>query len=135
LSTDVSEVRTASIIGSTSQKTILNIAINILIFGVNSFCCQYSVWLRAGRTGDRGSSPGRGEDFSSSPCVQTGSGAHPASCTMGTEGPFSGAKRDRGVTLTTHPYVVPRSRMSRSYSSSPPPQRAFIAGSGKALAF
>jgi hypothetical protein len=52
-------------------------------------------------------------------CVQTGSGAHPASCTMGTGGPFPGAKRGRGVTLTTHPHVVPRSRMSRSYTSSP----------------
>jgi hypothetical protein len=31
-------------------------------------------------------------DFSSSLCVQTGSGAHPASCTMGTGGPFPGGK-------------------------------------------
>jgi hypothetical protein len=62
------------------------------------------------------------KDFSSNLCVQTGSGAHPASCTMGTGGPFPGAKRGRGVTLTTHPHLVPRSRMSRSYSSSPPPQ-------------
>jgi hypothetical protein len=31
-------------------------------------------------------------DFSSSLCVQTGSGAHPASCTMGTGGPFPGVK-------------------------------------------
>jgi hypothetical protein len=30
------------------------------------------------------------EDFSSSLCVQAGSGAHPASCTMGTGGPFPG---------------------------------------------
>jgi hypothetical protein len=30
------------------------------------------------------------EDFSSSLCVQTGSGAHPASCTMGTGGTFPG---------------------------------------------
>jgi hypothetical protein len=29
-------------------------------------------------------SPARAKDFSSSLCVQTGSGAHPASCTMGT---------------------------------------------------
>jgi hypothetical protein len=28
------------------------------------------------------------KDFSSNLCVQTGSGAHPASCTMGTGGPF-----------------------------------------------
>jgi hypothetical protein len=31
----------------------------------------------------------------------------------------SGVKRGRGVTLTTHPYLVPSSRMSRSYTSSP----------------
>jgi hypothetical protein len=31
-----------------------------------------------------------------------------------------GVKRGRGVMLTTHPYLVPRSRMSRSYTSSPP---------------
>jgi hypothetical protein len=31
-----------------------------------------------------------------------------------------GAKRGRDVTLTTHPYIVPRSRMSRSYTSSAP---------------
>jgi hypothetical protein len=32
--------------------------------------------------------PTEKEDFSSSLWVQTGSGAHPASCTMGTRGPF-----------------------------------------------
>jgi hypothetical protein len=37
------------------------------------------------------------EDFSSSLCVQTGSGAHPASCTMGTGDTFPGVKRGRGV--------------------------------------
>jgi hypothetical protein len=36
------------------------------------------------------------KDFSSSLCVQTGSGAHPASCTMGTEGPFPGGKARMG---------------------------------------
>jgi hypothetical protein len=60
------------------------------------------------------------KDFSSNLYVQTSSEAHPASCKMGTGGPFPGAKRGRGVTLTTHPYLVPRSRMSRSYTSSPP---------------
>jgi len=34
--------------------------------------------------------------------VQTGPGAHPASCTMGT-GSFPGVKSVRGVTLTPHP--------------------------------
>jgi hypothetical protein len=65
-------------------------------------------------------SPAGAEDFSSNLCVQTSSGAHPASCTMGTGGPFPRAKRGRGVTLTTHPRLLPRSRMSRSYPSSPP---------------
>jgi hypothetical protein len=48
-------------------------------------------------------------DFSSNLCVQTGSGAHPASCTMGTRGPFPGRKARPGVMLTTHPHLVPRS--------------------------
>jgi len=38
--------------------------------------------------------------------VQTGPGAHPASCTMGT-GSFLGIKSGRGVTLTPHPLLVP----------------------------
>jgi hypothetical protein len=36
-------------------------------------------------------SPAGAKDFSSI-CVQTGSKAHPASCTMGTGGPFPGGK-------------------------------------------
>jgi hypothetical protein len=36
------------------------------------------------------------KDFSSSLCVQTGSGAHPASCPMGTGGPFPGGKARPG---------------------------------------
>jgi hypothetical protein len=45
---------------------------------------------------DRGSIPDRAEDFSSSPCIQTGSGAHPASCPMGTGGSFPGGKARPG---------------------------------------
>jgi hypothetical protein len=36
-------------------------------------------------------SPAGAKNFSCSLCVQTSSGAHPASCTMGTGGPFPGA--------------------------------------------
>jgi hypothetical protein len=36
------------------------------------------------------------KDFSCSLCVQTGSGAHPASCTMSTGGPFPGGKARPG---------------------------------------
>jgi hypothetical protein len=38
----------------------------------------------------------RQKDFSSSLCVQTGSGAHPVSCTMDTGGPFPGVKERPG---------------------------------------
>jgi hypothetical protein len=37
-------------------------------------------------------SPAGAKDFSCSLCVQTSSGAHPASCTMGTGGTFPGGK-------------------------------------------
>jgi hypothetical protein len=45
---------------------------------------------------DRRSIPTEAEDFSSSFCVQTGSGAHPASCPMGTGGSFPGGKARPG---------------------------------------
>jgi hypothetical protein len=41
--------------------------------------------------------------------IQTGPGAHPACCTMGT-GSFLGVKSGQGVTLTPHPLLVPWSR-------------------------
>ena len=63
--------------------------------------------LRAGRSGIESR---WGRDF---PPVQTGPGVHPASCKMGT-GSFPGLKCGRGVLLTTHPLLVPRSRKSRA---------------------
>jgi hypothetical protein len=41
-------------------------------------------------------------------------------------GSFPGAKRGRGVTLTTYTHLLPKSRMSRSYTSSPPPRLCFL---------
>jgi hypothetical protein len=41
-------------------------------------------------------SPAGAKDFSYSLFVQTGSGAHPASCTVGTGGPFPGSKARPG---------------------------------------
>ena len=68
---------------------------------------RYSDWHRAGRSGDR---IPVGRDF---PPVQIGPGAHPASCTMG-NGSFPRVKSGRGVLLTTHPLLVPRSWKSRA---------------------
>jgi hypothetical protein len=65
-------------------------------------------------------SPVEARDFSSNFCVKTVPGAHPTSCTMGTGGPFPGGKA-RPVRHTDHSsHLVPRLRMSRSYTSSPP---------------
>jgi hypothetical protein len=43
-----------------------------------------------------GYGPTEAKGFSSNLCVQTGSEAHPASCTMGTGGPFPGGKAHPG---------------------------------------
>ena len=62
-----------------------------------------------------GSNPGWDEIFHpSSP------GDHPASCKMGT-GSFPGVKCGRGVLLTTHRLLVPRSWMSRAIPLPPTP--------------
>ena len=45
--------------------------------------------------------------------VQTGPGAHPASCTMGT-GSFPGVKSGRGMTLAPQPLLVPWSWKGRA---------------------
>jgi len=63
----------------------------------------------------QGSNPSGGR-FSAP--VQTGPGAHPASCAIGT-GSFPGVKIGRGVTLNTHPLLVPWSRKSRAISLLP----------------
>jgi hypothetical protein len=73
-------------------------------------------------------SPAEAKDFSSNLWVHTGSGAHVASCPMSTGVLSPGVKRGRGVTLTTHPYLVPRSWMSRSYTSSPLPLHRCVVG-------
>jgi hypothetical protein len=57
--------------------------------------------------------------------IQNGSGAHPPSYPMGTEGSFPGVKAARGVSLTTHLHLVPRSKNEWSYTSIP--QYAFMA--------
>jgi hypothetical protein len=94
--------------------------------------CKYSVWLRTGRPGDRGSIPGR--DKKIFPLASVSRPALrptqlPVQRVPGVLSP--GVKRGRGVTLTTHPYLVPRSRMSMGYTSSPP--SASMACSGTAL--
>jgi hypothetical protein len=54
-------------------------------------------------------SPAGARDFSSILCVQSGSGAHPASCTMGTGGSFPGGKERPGRDAYHSPHLVLRS--------------------------
>jgi hypothetical protein len=92
--------------------------------------CQYndnrepgssvSVWLRAGRPGDRGSIQGKKKEFFSLAAVSRpalGPTQPPVQWVPGVLSP--GVKRDQGVTLNTHFHLMPRSWMSRSYKSSP----------------
>jgi hypothetical protein len=104
-------------------KTLL---INLLWLPVNISCMQESgssISIVSGRGLDERvievRSPAEAKDFSFSLCVQTGSGAHPASCTMGTGDPFTGAKARPSGDADHSPPLVPRSRMSRSYTFSP----------------
>ena len=69
---------------------------------------HYNDWLRVGLSGNR---IPVGARFSAP--VQKNLGAQSAFCTMGT-GSFSGVKRGRGVTLTSHPLLVPWSRKGRA---------------------
>jgi hypothetical protein len=101
----------------------------------NSICEPgSSVRLRAGRPGDRGLIPGRGEwtfPVTSVSRPALGSTQPPVQWVPGVLSP--GLKRGRGVTLTTHTHLVPRSRMSMSYTPLTP--SASVACSGTALAF
>ena len=74
---------------------------------------RYSDWLRAGRSGDR---IPVGARFSAP--VQTGPGAHPVSCTMGT-GSFRGVKSGRDVTLTLTPFQCRGQERVELYLYSP----------------
>jgi hypothetical protein len=92
------------------------------------------VWLRTGRPGDRSSIPGRGER--TFPLVSVsrpalGPTQPPVQWVPGVLSP--GLKRGRGVTLTTNLHLVLRSRMSRSYTSSP--SKTFMVCNVRALAF
>jgi len=77
-----------------------------------------NIWLRAGRPGF---DPRRGQRIFPLASVSRpalGPIQPPVQWVPGVLSP--GVKRGRGVTLTTHPHLVPRSWMSRSYTSSPP---------------
>jgi hypothetical protein len=63
--------------------------------------------------------PGGGRDFCLLHSVQTGSGAHPASCTMGMGSFFLRGKAAGDVKVTSHLHLVPKSRMVELYPHFP----------------
>jgi hypothetical protein len=71
-------------------------------------------WIAGFRT------PTDGEYFSSILCVQTDSGAHPASCTMGTGGSFPGGKARPGRDADRSPHPSAEVKKAYSYTSSHP---------------
>jgi hypothetical protein len=92
----------------------------------------YSVWLQTGQPGDRGSIPGRGKricPLASVSRLALGTTQPPVQWIPGCLSP--GLRRGRGVMLTTHPHLVPRSRMSKRYTRLP--LSAFMACGGTAL--
>jgi hypothetical protein len=87
-------------------KTLIKLTVAVI---ESYHCCQlHTEFWNRGSTGsivsdygleDRAigvRSPAGAKDSSSNLCVQTGSGAHPASCTIGTGGPFPGGKTRTG---------------------------------------
>jgi hypothetical protein len=64
--------------------------------------------------------PTEAKDFSSILCVQTGSGVHPASCTIGTGGPFPGGKARPGSHTDHSPPSSADVINKWNYTSSPP---------------
>jgi hypothetical protein len=79
-------------------------------------------------------SPAEANNFSSSLYVQTSSGAHPASCTVGTRGPFTGTKARSLHDTYNSPPIYCRGRQLVGAISALPPS-TFMACSGTALAF
>jgi hypothetical protein len=79
-------------------------------------------------------SPAGAKNFSSSLSVQTGFETHPASCTMGTGGPFSGATaRPESDADHSSPSSAEVKNEEKLCLLNPP--SAFMACSGPALAF
>jgi hypothetical protein len=70
--------------------------------------------------GDRGSTPDGDRGFFLYPLRPAGSGAHPASCTMGTGGSFPGGKGRPRRDADHSPLLVSRLKRSRSCTSSHP---------------
>ena len=111
----ISEERRSHVHHGGSLKSLKKIVRYTSCFLISSGLGQYNLYsLWAERSGDRIPVGVR----ISAP-VQTGPGAHPAFCTMGT-GSLSREQSGQGVALTTHPHLQPMLKKKYSYTSIPP---------------
>jgi hypothetical protein len=78
--------------GAKSQRTDLHVYCRENL----KYYRNFSVFVKFDDRAIEVRSPAEAKDFSSTLCVQTGSGAHPASCTMGTGDPFPWTKARPG---------------------------------------
>jgi hypothetical protein len=104
-----------------SIKIYVKLFENVYKYERSGVLSQCNVWLRTGWSGNQGSIPDRGKRFLPRASVSrptTEPTQPPVQWVPGFLSP--GLKRVRGVMLTTHPHLVPRSWMSRSYISSAP---------------
>jgi hypothetical protein len=107
-----------------------------LLHSSNYFVAEYSVWLRPGQPGDRGSIPGRDERVFPPASVSRPALGPTQPLVQWVPGVLSpGINRNWGVTLTTHPHLAPRSRMSKRYRRTFSPPSVSVACSGTALGF
>jgi hypothetical protein len=100
-----------------SRHLCFNILPPILGAGIAQW---YSAGLRAGWSGVR--FPGGAGNFSPHHCVQTGSGAHPASYPMGTRDSFPGVKRPEREADQSLPSSA---EVKNAWSYTSTPQYAF----------
>jgi hypothetical protein len=113
--------------GSRPASDFIFVPQYVIVVGLRFKMVHHVVWSR-GSSGsimsdyvldDRGSMPDRGKGFFLAPASRPvlGPTQPPIQWVPGVLSP--GVKRGRGVMLTIHPHLVPRLRMSRSYTSSP----------------
>jgi hypothetical protein len=95
--------------------------LNFVTVKESGYLSQYSVWLWTGRPGFDRRQRQRIFLLVSVSRPALGSTQPPVQWIQWVPEVLSpGIKRGRGVMLTTNPHLVPRLRMSRSYTSSPP---------------
>jgi hypothetical protein len=82
--------------GLARSRRLVDLHFRKFLVSFVSRVAQYNVWLRLDVREIKVRPWQTQKNFSSSLCVQTGCGAHPAFCTMGTGGTCSGAKARPG---------------------------------------